>query len=105
MFPEVANAAGCHLIRDATLSLPADLGLSRSNTDTRECVLIEYFDHPSLLNRQHGGFAADYVPSESDVRVFVDMQVQFYHKLHNGDSPVSNLVRNRISQHFVDIQD
>lgn len=81
--PAIAEAVEVHLFSDASYTF-SPRKHAKHNQDSRERYIIEYFDHSTLLNRQHGGYLSDYVPSTDDHDAFLAMQVQFYFRLHNN---------------------
>jgi hypothetical protein len=69
-----------------------------------ERLLIALFDHPSLLNRQTGGYLVSYIPPATDLQAFRDLHTNVgarFHTLSTSASP--SLVRS-VTQHFLDLQ-
>lgn len=104
LFPEVIDAAQVHTIVNANRSLDTAYGMHRTNTDLTERSIIEYFDHNTLLNRQHGGFWSDYVPREDDVEAFKSQDASVYYPLSEQASLPPISMRNDVTQHFIDVQ-
>jgi len=70
--PEVTAAVEVHSLPSAYLQPESHL-----YADDVERVLIEFFHHPTLINRQRGGFYSSYVPSSDDADVFKAMKTNF----------------------------
>jgi hypothetical protein len=75
LFPEVSAAAQVHLVKQA--SIEDEFGASFLAEDI-ERVLIEFFDHRSLLNRARGGFYVSFVPFAEDITLFERLRTRFY---------------------------
>ncbi|KAK4542301.1 hypothetical protein LTR36_006954 [Oleoguttula mirabilis] len=97
--PEVAEAAEVHGLPDAYL--PPGSHLFK---DDVERVLIEFFHHPTLLNRQRGGFYSSYVPSTDDADGFRDMKTNFWYTFRQGASLPDDHLQAQIAGHFREIQ-
>ncbi|TKA74125.1 hypothetical protein B0A49_04963 [Cryomyces minteri] len=101
LLPEVAKAAQVHLIRLATI----DWSSATLAADDVERVLIEFFGHSTLLNRQRGGSYISYVPSREDRGVFTGLKTNFYRRLKTaGAMPVDEELWSKVDEHFQDIK-
>ncbi|KAF7195293.1 hypothetical protein HII31_03499 [Pseudocercospora fuligena] len=104
LYPHIADAVEVHLIEDASLSIDPDEELSRSNLDRRERCTVEFFDHATLLNRQHGGIFAEFVPNEVDVDIFDKLDVRFYFRYQKNAYLPDQEARSSIMDRFRRLQ-
>ncbi|KAK5018907.1 hypothetical protein BJ546DRAFT_1099832 [Cryomyces antarcticus] len=101
LLPKVAKAAQVHLIKLATI----DWSSATLAADDVERVLIEFFGHSTLLNRQRGGNYASYVPSREDRDIFIGLKTNFYRRLKTaGAMPLDEELWSKVDEHFQDIK-
>lgn len=103
LLPAVEDAAQVHLIKDASLDLSGEL--NKANADDVERLLIEYFDHATLLNRQRGGYFTSYVPLVEDNDAFRDMDLQFYCRFLAAANLPSPGLSDQLHDHYKRVQD
>jgi hypothetical protein len=56
--------------------------------EERERVLIQFFGHKTLLNRQLGGFYPSYRPHDGDQQLFVDLQTDFFNRFWTNQTEI-----------------
>ncbi|CAD0096499.1 unnamed protein product [Aureobasidium mustum] len=102
LFPEVAAAAQVHLIKQASID---EDGASYLAEDV-ERVLIEFFDHRSLLNRARGGYYVSFVPFAEDVTLFENLHTRYYSRFMAGACDVGTDPQMAVAliDHFEEIQ-
>ncbi|KAN0106163.1 hypothetical protein V8E51_009039 [Hyaloscypha variabilis] len=96
------KAATVHWIKSASLPFAAT---TRYNADDVERVLIEFFGHPTLLNRQSGGKYVAYVPSNTDITLFTSLKTRFYFKLRSRSIQPPEEMCEQLVSHFDHLQD
>jgi hypothetical protein len=95
LMPHIHTSAKVHLIYQASLSV-----IAAYNADDVERVLIEYFGHRTLLNRQRGGYYTSYHPPAQDTAVFESLKTRFYERYtQSAKSPPEEL-----RAHFANVQ-
>lgn len=103
LYPEIGAAAEVHLLKPASVDLIRTASrevVSRYNADDVERVLIEFFDHATLLNRQRGGFYAGYVPRADDIDTFQALETTFYQQLRGNSTQRDDDMFAKIEQPF-----
>lgn len=98
--PGVANATKVYLLPDASLPL----GASDTDRDDTERMLIQFFHHPTLLNRQRGGLHNAYSPSYDDAQGFRDLKTDFFAHFDYGATQIHPIMATQLFSHFADIQ-
>ncbi|KAH0339747.1 hypothetical protein KCU81_g7110, partial [Aureobasidium melanogenum] len=98
--PRVETEAEVFLISGASLHET----ISSERKENVERVLIAFFDHASLLNRQPGGYLVSYIPSEVDLQAFHDLHTNIGAQFSSRSTPVPLSVERSIEEHFVDLQ-
>ncbi|KAK4889161.1 hypothetical protein LTR27_011996 [Elasticomyces elasticus] len=97
--PDVAAAYKVHTLTDAFID-----SASLLSKDDVERVLIEFFDHPTLFNRQKGGFYSSYVPSTDDADIFRDMKTNFWQGFRSEASLPGDHLVGAVAGHFQEVQ-
>lgn len=103
VFPALTDSAKIHMFKDASLDLPGKHNMW--NADDVERVLIEHFDHATLLNRQRGGCFASYIPLQEDVDTFRALNIRFYHRFLQSSSVASPGDHAALVQYYRSIQE
>ncbi len=101
-------AAEVYLLKAALVDLiTTALGevVLRYNADDVEQVLIEFFDHATLLNCQRGGFYAGYVPRTDDMEIFQVLETNFYKQFHSDSTQLDGDMFARLSSYFKIVRD
>jgi hypothetical protein len=100
LYPEVVEAAEVYLIKDASLDF-----LAQVNADDVERMLIQFFGHGSLLNRQRGGFYSTYVPSADDTNAFTNLNTRLYGRFRDDLRLPGHGVQHGVAAHFGAVQE
>lgn len=77
LFESRQESCTCHEFVDGSLEDVDSTGAG----DLREKSLIALFGHPSLLNKQHGGFLNDCVPSNREESLFLSLETNAFQLL------------------------
>jgi hypothetical protein len=99
LMPHVHAAAEVHLIKEASLALIAPY-----NADDMERFLIEYFGHPTLLNRQRGGYYTSYIPPLEQKVGFEALGTRFYCNFLSEMTSASSQLASLVKSHFEVVQ-
>lgn len=98
--PHVMRDAKVYVLPKATQS--PDNGMRAQDT---ERLLIEFFHHPSLLNRQRGGYHSSYLPTQDEVERFQALETDAWYVFETGAHEIPETMDNELSMHFEAIQD
>lgn len=99
LFPGHAGGV-VELIEDATLG---PKGTERIRDDD-ERVLIEYFGHATLLNRQDGGLFTSFLPTDHVASLYRNLDVRFYFRFLEDAAAPSPSMRSDLVDHFKRLQ-
>ncbi|KAH0037686.1 hypothetical protein KCU78_g1641, partial [Aureobasidium melanogenum] len=98
--PRVDTEAEIFLIRGASMHETA----SSERKENVERILIAFFDHASLLNRQAGGYLVSYVPARQDIEAFGRLNTDVGARFGFSSTFSPSNIEDSLDQHFIDLQ-
>ncbi|KAG9752674.1 hypothetical protein KCU73_g6050, partial [Aureobasidium melanogenum] len=98
--PRVDTEAEIFLIRGASMHETA----SSERKENVERILIAFFDHASLLNRQAGGYLVSYVPARQDIEAFGRLNTDVGARFGLSSTFSPSNIEDSLDQHFIDLQ-